>query len=356
MEEINATEIKTIELLYASGGIETLYASDIPKAHKPLDTSKAPQLPTFFDLAPTTFKTDMTLPNIYTWLYFAFNSLSVDFKQSEEQYCGLKCTMFILQTLVEFEVSFFRIDTEHMVEIRRMSGYRDAFFEAMLLISTKLQVSYIGANYSLPMRPLPLPDLPDLPELYSPDKNLLELTKNLDKHFSQIFSFDHLSQLISDDLRVNLQVEGLRAITTIFKSLDPKEMYDKIVIDMTFRIIELIHGRHRDFYALNILIMCMFSIAILAEKLDTTLTPKWFDKAVPVVVAHIKNENLHVRREALRAVLNFILKGKPIIDQIIDVEFIANIRFEAQGRDGGVCQDFEAIELAKKIIQVIESQ
>jgi len=336
--------------------IEQLIASDAPNPSETSKTQESPLLPSFIDLARTTFKTDMTLPNIYPWLYFAFNSLSVDFKQSEEQYCGLKCTMFILQTLVEFEVSFFRINTEHMVEIRRMSGYRDAFFEAMSLISTKLQVSYIGVNYSLPMRPLPLPDLPDLSELDSPNKNLLGLTKNLNKHYSEVFSFDHLSQLISDDLRVNIQVEGLRAIANIFKSLDHKEMYDKIVTDMTFRIIELIHGRHRDFYALNILIMCMFSIAILTEKLDTTLTPKWFDKVVPIVIAHIKNENLHVRREALRAALNLIHKGKPIIDQIIDVEFIANIRFEAQGRDGGVCQDFEAIELAKKIIQVIESQ
>jgi len=326
MAQLDITE--TLDSLCTSVAIDT---SD---ALESSGTSKAPALPSFIDLAPTTIETDMTLHNIYTWLHPAFNSLSVDFKKSDQQYCGLTCTMFVL-SLVEFEVSFFEDNKKRMIEFKRMCGSRESFVEAMSLISAHLKVSFKGVNRSLSVPPLPL----DLPDLETTDK--------------KYHVFDHLGAYVSDESMLSEKIQGLSGIVANFKRFAPEDMHEKIVNDMTFRIFDLIRNEQDDFFSLNMLTMCIFCIAILAEKLDTTLTPLWFEKAVPVVVAHIKNENLHVRREALRAALNLILKGKHFIDKIVNSEFIVIINLEAQGRDGVLCQDYEAMELAKKIIKAI---
>jgi len=307
---------------------------DTSNALEPSGTFEAPALPSYIELTPTTIETVMSLQDINIWLYSAFNSLSVDFKKSDQEDCGFTCTMFIL-SLVQFEVSIFKVNGKHMIMFKRMCGERETFVKAMTLISTHLKVSFIGVNRLLLPLPLPL----DLPDLETTDK--------------KYHVFNHFSAYVSDESMFREKIQGLSGIVANFNIYAPEEMHEKIVIDVSFRIFDLIRYGQDDFFSLNMLTMCIFCIAILAEKLDTTLTPLWFEKAVPVVVAHIKNENLHVRREALRAALNLILKGKHFIDQIVNSEFIVIINLEAQGRDGVLCQDYEAMELAKKIIKAI---
>jgi len=272
------------------------------RVHKILSThnflkADVPQLSSYRKrkLAPTSFETNIQLKFILVLLLKVFKACKITFDFEDDEF-EFTCTVFISGELVEFKICIFKSKTRHVLEFSREFGSKEAFNDAISLFSSKMKVSCIGSSKEIHNS-----QPPTLTNLYSIHKLL-----------------DGKYQL------ANQLVDELKATTTFLVNCSLNTVKHRFVIDLAFRIVELIQ-RYK-IYNINlwvrlIRIQCMSCIAILSGMFLKTMSEtfetrdkiiEWFNKSVGIVVDRFKDEDPHVCREARCATPNFMSAAKHI--------------------------------------------
>lgn len=296
---------------------------------------QAPELPSWLEPAPTSYRSSKPLEGIRKELESTFEAQSIHFEQSEDYACGYSCSSKTLNAVTEFDVCIFRASgDQHLIELRHQSGCRYSFSQTVKTLAGGLGVSFLGqtgAPRAMPFAPPPLPADFAMPTL--------SRSEALSKESETCSS---LQTAMGDGLRSS-RLQGARAFSSLAGSFDESAFVDGgFGLGAAKKLMDLAKSDDNELRSVS-----FGGIASLAAM--PAASSALLSDILPLVASACKDEDApHAKREVLRAAQSLASREKAFAAALVRAGVVEALEAEAGGADG--CRDIPAMAFARSAL------